>query len=430
QVAFVIVATDGTLANSQNVTVNVNVNAVNSAPVIAGPYTDSATMNTWKEVTYANLITYLGATDVEPGNLTLRVDSIVAGQALKIGTSGDAGNPPAVADYSGSNNTVTTGKSIYWKPATNYTGTTDAVKFTAIDSGNLSSATQGLLRMAVTGSNAAPTISGTNFSMGSGYAVGKPFTISYSTLAAANALNAADADGAFVTLVLTSISNGTIKKGSTNMVAMVGASQANPVTPSADAQLVPGESLVFFPTSTTTGSAVTLATVRAWDGITYSSTEVTLQATFVAAGNQIPVLTYVKDFNGALKDTAFSFTYDTLRGEPALMSQGTQRTDAYDAEEVIANKTLKFRVESVNEGVLARTAGGTIENLSAGKYIGSGESFTWTPAAGVTGMRTAFTIVAWDGTNASATPVQVRVYINKDPVFTNSTNIISGIMEN
>jgi hypothetical protein len=273
--------------------------------------------------------------------------------------------------------------------------------------------------------------------LGTGYAVGKPFTISYSTLAAASALNPADSDGAYVTFVLTSISNGTIKKGGTTMVAMVGASQANPVTPSANAQLVPGESFVFFPSSATTGSAVTLATVRGWDGLTYSTSEVTLQATFVATTNQIPVITYVKDFTGALKNPAtYAFSYDSLRGDPSLMTQGTQRTDAYDSEENIASKSLQFRVKSIAAGsTLARTSPSPYTFTGSGtETIDPSQSFTWTPPVGATGRQLAFSIVAYDGTNegsnSAGTAIPVYVYVNKDPTFTNSTNIISGIVEN
>ncbi|NBX18343.1 MAG: hypothetical protein EBR09_13350 [Proteobacteria bacterium] len=427
QNAFVIAATDGTAENGTTVAVRVTVNAVNSAPVIVGPKTYTTTMNTWTEVTYSNLITDLGVSDDDGDTLTLKVESIFAGQSLKIGTSG--GHAGATA-YSGTNNTLVSGKSLYWLSATNYTGTTDAVKLSAYDPSNVFTASQGLVRMTVSGTNTAPTISGTNQSMGTNYPVGKPFSISYSTLSAGG-MNPSDTDSSYVTLVITSISNGTIKKGSTTMVAMTGASQANPVIPTSDAQLAPGETLVFFPTSTTTGSAVTLATVRGWDGLTYSTNEVTLQAQFVATTNQIPVLTYVKDFTGAVKGGTFAFTYDSLRGDPALMSAGTQRTDAYDAEENIASKSLKFRVKGITAGTtLVRTPSTT---LNVGDTLDPSQSFTWTPSASSEGRTAAFTIVAYDntneGSNSAGTPIQVYVYINKDPTFTNSTNLITGVTE-
>jgi hypothetical protein len=307
QTAFTIKASDGNLDNSTAVTVKVNVSPFNTATTIAGPYTvTGVTRNAWKEVTFANLISYLGVSDVEttPTSLILQVESLSSGQSLKIGTSS---NEAGAAVYSSSNKQVTSTKSIYWLPSTNTTGIVDAVKFTVIDGGIVSSPTQGLLRMNIdTGSNAAPTITGTNYSLGSTYGVGSAFSVSYASLQ--TALSAADADGSYVTFVLTSISNGSIKKGSTTLTAMTGASQANPVAPISTSQLSPGESVVFLPTSTTTGSAVTLATVRGWDGTTYSSNEVTLQATFVAAANQVPVLNYVRDFTTGNKDTNFIFS--------------------------------------------------------------------------------------------------------------------------
>ncbi|NBO39588.1 hypothetical protein EBU99_13500 [bacterium] len=365
--------------------------------------------------------------DVETASssLILQVESLSSGQSLKIGTSS---NEAGATVYGSSNKQVTSTKSIYWMPATNTTGIVDAVKFSVIDAGGVSSSTQGLLRMNIdTGSNAAPSITGTNYSLGSTYGVGQAFTVSYATLQ--SGLSATDSDGSYVTFVLTSISNGTIKKGSTTMTAMTGASQANPVSPLSTTQLSPGESLVFLPTSSTTGSAVTLATVRGWDGTTYSATEVTLQATFVATTNQVPVLTYVKDFTGAVKNTAYAFSYDSLRGDPSLMSQGTQRTDAYDAEENIASKSLKFRVKSITaSSVLARTTP-TSATLAVNDTIDPGQSLTWTPPTGYTGRQAAFTLVAYDGTSESSTAIQVYVYVNKDPTFTNSTNLITGVTE-
>lgn len=437
QTAFTVKASDGTADNAQVVTVRATVTSVNAAPTIVGSFTvTSVTRNAWKEVTFADLRTGLGATDgneTADSALILQVESLANGQSLKIGTSG---NFAGATDYnSTSNKQVITGKSIWWLPASNQTGIVDAIRFTVIDGNNVSSPTQGLVRMNIdTGSNAAPTITATTpISLGSTYGVRLPFTVSYTTLQ--TLLSPADTDSTYVTFVLTSISNGSIKKGGTTMVAMAGANLGTPV---AESQLVPGESMVVIPTSTTTGSAVTLATVRGWDGTAYSANEVTLQATFVAGLNQVPVLTYVKDFTGGAKNTAFTFSYDSLRGNPSQMSQGTERTDAFDAEEVIANKTLQFRVKSVTAGSYlclnsAATCDGTTaaaDAITVDEDIVSNTNYKWVPPAGVTGLQNAFTVVAWDGSAASATPIQVKVYINKDPTFTSSTNIISGVPEN
>ncbi|NBO39872.1 hypothetical protein EBU99_15010, partial [bacterium] len=351
QTAFTMKASDGTLDSTQAVTVKVNVTPVNSAPVIVGPYTvTGVTRNTWKEVTFANLITYLGVSDVETASssLILQVESLVSGQSLQIGNSGGTGG--SVTAFSSSNKQLTTGKSIYWLPPANTTGIVDAIKFSVIDAGGVSSATQGLLRMNIdTGSNAAPSIATATVNLNTTVGttgVGAAFSLSHTQLLAA--LGATDTDSSYITFVLTSISNGSIKKSSTTMTTTTGASQANPIAPNATSIVSPGETVVFLPTSTTTGSAVTLATVIAYDGTTYSATSGTLQATFTAAANQIPVLGYVRDFTTGTKDTNFVFSYDDLRGDPTLMNLGAQRTDAFDSEEVIANKTLKFRIKAIN----------------------------------------------------------------------------------
>ena len=125
--------------------------------------------------------------------------------------------------------------------------------------------------------------------------------------------------------------------------------------------------------------------------------------------NDAPTLTTVGLLSGAHEDTAFTITYATL---------------AAAADEADIDSTpVNFRVEGVTTGTL--TKGGS-PVVAGSTTLAATESLVWTPAADQNGTQNAFTIAAWDGALASATPVQVQVQvtaINDEPSFTKGTNI-------
>jgi hypothetical protein len=107
-----------------------------------------------------------------------------------------------------------------------------------------------------------------------------------------------------------------------------------------------------------------------------------------------PTLTSISTLTGAEEDTAYEITYDAL----------ATAADEFDAE----SDTISFRVESVTSGTLTKdgtavTAGTTL--------LGDDESLVWTPAADANGTLDAFTVKAYDGTDASESAVQVKVSV-------------------
>ena len=95
------------------------------------------------------------------------------------------------------------------------------------------------------------------------------------------------------------------------------------------------------------------------------------------------------------------------------------RTDAFDAEEDTNAPSLKFKVQTIysTNGTLCAgtdtTCTGTA--LVAGQLIepaGANASFHWKPASGLSGRLKAFSIVAYDGTDDSGTPVDVYFQVS------------------
>jgi hypothetical protein len=130
----------------------------------------------------------------------------------------------------------------------------------------------------------------------------------------------------------------------------------------------------------------------------------------VSAGippNTAPTLTTINTLTGATEDTAFSITYATL-------AAAANEADA-DGD------TLSFRIESVSTGTLTKNGSAVTAGVT---LLSTGEQLVWTPASHANGTLNAFTVRAWDGTAASASPVQVQVSVsavNDAPTATNLT---------
>ncbi|NBX18344.1 MAG: hypothetical protein EBR09_13355, partial [Proteobacteria bacterium] len=382
--AFSIMATDGTLDSAgAAVTVKGNVTGVNDAPTMTTSATlTGANRNQWFEIKFETLRSALNMNDAETSNsaLTIKVEQRLAGQELKLGNSSDASpvgsSTTATAWSAASNSTITNGKSIWWLPPANVANTISAFTVSVLDAANVASGNIATVNVTVTGSNAAPTLTAGNLDRGT-YAQGAPFAVSYAQLIGQFA--PADTDSAVVSFVVSSITNATLKKGTTTMTAAAG-------TPVAANIISPDETILVIP-SAAVGGATTLFTVKAWDGDTLSSGIGNIQAAFTAPNNNlVPVLSYVRDFTGAVKDTVYPFTYAALRsgGTPA-------RSDAFDAEENISVPSLKFKVKTVystNGKLCAGTDGTcTATALVAGQLIDSdtNSSFNWKPEASLHG---------------------------------------------
>jgi len=440
QSAFTVRAADGTVTgeDSNTVTVRVDITPVNAVPKIVGPYTvTGVSRNTYKEVTFADLRDNLAATDDEtsPANMKVRVSTVLSGQAVRIGASGLA-NAAAIENastgaplYGSGNKDISNGKSLYWKPVTNEGGspavTFDALEFRAVDEAGQQSTNTALLKMTIdSGSVVGPALSvtggGTTKSLGNTYTLNTPFSVTYDWLE--SNLNLVRGDNPFVTFVVTNTQNSTLKKGSQDIVAWANAPAQGPAS---NAVLAKGESLVIVPSTSTTGSAVTLFKVRAYDATNshYSSAEITLTAQFTGASvNQVPYLTTISDFLGGQKGLNYGITYTSLRA----------KTNAYDAEEVPeVAQTLKFKLKTIDTTKGNLYAFG--DNLFANPYaanalINPGDSLIWKPDAATVGYVAAFTVVAFDGTSESVSPVAVNINIpaNTAPTFVSTAAFIPG----
>ncbi|MCE9591660.1 MAG: tandem-95 repeat protein [Planctomycetes bacterium] len=382
--AFTVTAWDGQDASASAVTVNVSVAAVNDTPTLTSINTlTGATEDTPFTITYAALAAAANEADIDSGMLAFRIESVTSGTLTKNGVAVTTGST-----------LLSTSESLVWTPAADANGSLAAFTVVASD-GQLASATPVAVAVNVAAANDAPTL--TTISALAGATEDTPFTITYAALA--TAANEADIDSGTLSFRVESVSSGTLTK---NGVAVTAGSTL----------LSTSESLVWTPAADANGSLAAF-TVKAWDGQDASTSAVAVNAS-VTAVNDAPTLTTINTLTGATEDTPFTITYATL-------AAAANETD-------IDSGVLSFRVEAVTTGTLTKnglavTAGSTL--------LSTGESLTWTPAADANGSLAAFTVKAWDGQEASASPVSVNVdvtAVNDGPTLT-SISALTGATE-
>ncbi|NBX15725.1 MAG: hypothetical protein EBR09_00005, partial [Proteobacteria bacterium] len=386
-------------------------------------------------IPFATLAAGLGATDLEDvtgtgadkyNKLTFRVEQVLGGQSLMIGTT--AGNATL---FDANNNTVNvtnvagvpTAKNVYWMPPANSAGTYEAFTVSVFDSGNLSSAIIAKVVVSVSGSDKSPVIGNLNATVGNvgagtGATESRPYEISYETLRSAAVLNLSDEDSSWVSLVVTATANGVFKKGANSLAIFTGMPSAPPNT----AVIGPNESITYLPTANLNGEKLILK-VRAYDGATYSADEAVVNVNIVAV-NTPPTLTTLNDFlitNQAQSD-AIAFTYDQLR----------QKTDVADVEEPAGTKQIGFRIKSIAGGQIYRTSVNPKVLLTTGNVLGPNETFEWKAPQVLNGRLQAMTVAAVDGDNlegAVVLPVYFNTqFINSRPTFLSET-FLTGAFE-
>jgi hypothetical protein len=120
--------------------------------------------------------------------------------------------------------------------------------------------------------------------------------------------------------------------------------------------------------------------------------------------NDAPTLTQVTPLSGGVEDV------------PLVLSLSQVLVSADEAD--IDSSGLSFRVQTVLAGTLTQDG---VPVTPGSSLLGSGSPWVWTPPANANGALDAFTVVAWDGSRASATPVTVTVTVesvNDAPVNT------------
>ena len=127
--------------------------------------------------------------------------------------------------------------------------------------------------------------------------------------------------------------------------------------------------------------------------------------------NDRPTLGTVGTLPGGFEDTTRVITHAELAGV----------SNIFDVE----SAQPAFRLGTISNGTLLINGLPAVPGVS---LLSPGGSWSWTPAPNVSGLLNAFTLQAFDGQLASASPVQVRVDVapvNDAPTLT-SVNTISG----
>ncbi|MFH1731732.1 MAG: Ig-like domain-containing protein [Planctomycetota bacterium] len=221
--------------------------------------------------------------------------------------------------------------------------------------------------------NSPPTL--TTVTVLPGAIANRPFDITYDMLA--NAANEWDPEGDPISFVVEKVISGTLVKG--GFPAVEGLTT-----------LAAGETLVWTSAAGAFGAAVQAFNVRAYDGTSKSDSDVTVSIQVGASGNAPPTLTTIAMLTGATEDEDFTITY-------AALAAAANEADA-------DGNPISFRVEAITAGTLREGGMPVVVGVS---LLSSGESWIWHPAADTNGTLNMFTVVAWDGLAASATPVQV-----------------------
>ncbi|MBM4036588.1 MAG: tandem-95 repeat protein, partial [Planctomycetes bacterium] len=274
-------------------------------------------------------------------------------------------------------------------PAANANGTLQAFTVRAWD-GQAASASPVTVNVQVAAVNDVPTL--TTIANLPGGTEDTDFTISHATLLGAS--NAADADGDALRFRIEAVSSGTLTKGGV------------PVVPGTTL-LAAGESLVWHPAANANGTLGAFS-VKAWDGQVASAAAIPVNVQ-VAAVNDVPTLTTITNLPGGTEDTDFTITYAALFAA----------SNAADAD----GDPLSFRIEGVSSGTLTK---GGVPVVPGATLLSAGESLVWRPAANANGTLQAFTVRAWDGQAASASPVTVNVQVaavNDVPTLTAIANL-------
>ncbi len=381
--AFTVKAYDGSLASATSVQVPISLAAVNDPPTLTSINTlTGAAEDTAFSISYATLSAAGNASDVDGNSISYRIEAVSSGTLTKNGVAISAGST-----------LLASGETLVWMGSTNANGSgVNAFTVRAYD-GSVGSVSAVQVKVDVSAVDDAPTL--TLISTLNGGTEDIPFTNTYAALW--SAANANDVEGSNVSFRVESVTSGTLTRNGTNVVAGATLLSTN-------------ESWVWVPATNISGTNIAAFTVKASDGSLLSATPIQVSIS-VAAQNDAPTLTSVSTLTGATEDTSFPISYSTLNAA----------ANAVDVE----SNSISFRIETVTSGTLTKS---NIAVTAGSTLLSSGESLTWFPDTNANGSAlAAFTVRAYDGTNVSASPVQVSVdvaAINDIPTLVIATNDI------
>jgi hypothetical protein len=139
---------------------------------------------------------------------------------------------------------------------------------------------------------------------------------------------------------------------------------------------------------------------RVNDGKVYSGfARVTIN---LAPAPDAPTLTAVAPFTQGKEDTAFYISHY------GLWQNANEYQPEYPSDQ---QPILSFRVEEVLSGTLTKGGQPVVPGQTILAQSDANYPLVWTPPANANGTINAFTVKAWDGTNASATAVPVPIVV-------------------
>ena len=248
-------------------------------------------------------------------------------------------------------------------------------------------------------SGAAPTL--TTISTLGTAAPQVPFSISYATLLAAS--NAQDYNAAPIQFCINGVQSGalTITHNGVTTAVVAGTTL-----------LVTGDSLTWTGAAGVTGTPLNAFTVTAFDGTISSSTAVQVKINVQVPA---PTLTTISTLGTAAPQVPFSISYATL-----LAASNAQDSNS---------APIQFRINGVQNGALTITHNGVTSAVVAGTtLLVTGDSLTWTGAAGVTGTPlNAFTVTAFDGVFSSSAAVQAKINVQALPTLTTISTLSTAV---
>lgn len=310
-------------------------------------------------LTYEALLAASDAKDRNFDDISFVVSSI------KSGTLTSGGN--AVAE----GGVIAKGASLLWTPASNENGTIVGFEVKASD-GEAASSTAVAVSIAVEAVNDAPSMATTGTLAGG--SEDTSFTIAFSDLV--TALTASDVEGELFQFSVTSVESGTLTKNGAAVVT-------NSTT------LSLGESFVWTPDSNANGTLPAFK-LKATD-ISGGTSSTSTMSVVTASVNDVPTLTSISTLSSATEDQPLTITHAQLLAA----------SNAADVD----GGSIKFRIESVNAGSVTLNGSAIVAGST---LLSPGNEVVYTPASNAVGEVSAFQVVAYDGTSASAAAIQVK----------------------
>ncbi|MCX5659512.1 MAG: tandem-95 repeat protein [Planctomycetota bacterium] len=398
---FTYYAIDGT-GHSAVATVTITIDSFNDAPVNAVPAAQSVVKNNAKVLSTGNS-NAISISDIDAGGSTVQMTLTASNGTVTLPSlagltfSAGDGTADAVMTFQGTIAAINTAiNGLSFTPTQNFVGAASLQVLTN-DLGNTGpggpQSDTDTIAITVTAGNTAPTL--TTISNLAGGTQDTPYTVTYASLLAAS--NLADIDLDTLSFRVEAVSTGTLAKGGVAVTAGV-------------TLLSAGESLVWTPASGASGT-LSAFTVKGYDGTAASASAVQVRVV-TARLNTAPTLTTISTLATATAGSPFSITYATLAAA----------ANEFDAD----SDPISFRVAGITSGTL--TKGGVA--VTAGvTLLSSGETLVWTPVDTASGSTAAFTVNAYDGIAASASPVTVTVTvtpINHTPSINTPAAITGG----